>query len=134
MWKKNGEYRSTSGGFDTYELRCAATTGNVGKRGYRVLLSGIEDTLTEADRIIFLNQACDSTLRKEGFLITTEGFGIKAIDVAFLSLIGDFSNRGFKAYDYRIICSEKITPLILTLLISFSPYCFFRRKTLISCL
>lgn len=64
---KNGEYRSTSGGFDTYELRCAATTGNVGKEGYRVLLSGIEDTLTEADRIIFLNQACDSTLRKEGF-------------------------------------------------------------------
>ena len=43
------------------------------KEGYRVLLSGIEDTLTEADRIIFLNQACDSTLRKEGFLITTEG-------------------------------------------------------------
>lgn len=43
------------------------------KEGHRVLLSGIEDTLTEADRIIFLNQACDSTLRKEGFLITTEG-------------------------------------------------------------
>lgn len=37
------------------------------KEGYRVLLSGIEDTLTEADRIIFLNQACDSTLRKRDF-------------------------------------------------------------------
>ena len=65
--------------------------------------------------------------------VPRSGFGTKAIGVAFLSLIGDFSNWGFKAHDYRIICSEKIAPLILTLLIPFSSYCFFTSKTLMFC-
>ena len=43
------------------------------KAGYQVLLSQEVDTLQSVERIIVLTQACDSTLRKEGFRIVTEG-------------------------------------------------------------
>ena len=45
------------------------------KEGYNTALSGNADTLPKADRTIYLSQANDSTLRKEGFLITTEETG-----------------------------------------------------------